>query len=94
MNKKRDLEKRKKFIMELLGDPVYRPMRLRELATLLRLKKEQRKELYDVLDELSVEGKVAMDEKGRYEKITSKKKLKKLKKKTSAQDIRLSLIHI
>lgn len=77
MKKKRDLEKRKKFILELLGDPVYRPMRLRELATLLRLKKEQRKELYDVLDELSVEGKVSMDAKGRYEKVTGKWKMKK-----------------
>ena len=34
---KKDLDRRKKFILELMGDPVYKPMRLREIASLLRL---------------------------------------------------------
>ena len=50
--KKKELEKKKSFIMELLGDPIYKPMRLREMVSLLRLNKEQRKELNQVLDEL------------------------------------------
>lgn len=74
VKKRKELEKRKKFIMELLGDPVYKPMRLREIASLLRLDKAQRKDLYEVLDELSAEGKVVMDNKGRYEKRSPKKK--------------------
>lgn len=72
MQRKKETEKRKKFILELLSDPLYRPMRLREIASLLRLDKGQRKELYDVLDELSCEGKVSMDSKGRYEKVSKK----------------------
>ena len=42
--KKKDIERRKKFILELLGDPIYKPMRLREIATLLRLSKEEKRE--------------------------------------------------
>ena len=61
------------FILELLGDPIYKPMRLREIASLLRLDKAQRKDLYEVLDELSAEGKVVMDNKGRYEKRNPKR---------------------
>ena len=71
--KKKELEKKKSFIMELLGDPIYKPMRLREMVSLLRLNKEQRKELNQVLDELSAEGKVVMDNKGRYAKASGKR---------------------
>ena len=75
--KKKDIERRKKFILELLGDPIYKPMRLREIATLLRLSKEEKRDLYDVLDELCYEGKVSVDNKGRYEKVKGKWKKKK-----------------
>ena len=50
MSKNKEFDKRKKFIMELLGDPVYQPMRFREIAGLLRLSKEEKKDLYRVLD--------------------------------------------
>ena len=33
--------------MELLGDPLYKPMRLREIASLLQLDKSEKKELFD-----------------------------------------------
>lgn len=75
--KKKDIERRKKFILELLGDPIYKPMRLREISTLLRLSKEENRDLYDVLDELCYEGKVSVDNKGRYEKVKGKWKKKK-----------------
>ena len=75
--KKKDIERRKKFILELLGDPIYKPMRLREISTLLRLSKEEKRDLYDVLDELCYEGKVSVDNKGRYEKVKGKWKKKK-----------------
>ena len=74
---KKDIERRKKFMLELLGDPIYKPMRLREIATLLRLSKEEKRDLYDVLDELCDEGKVSVDHKGRYEKVKGKWKKKK-----------------
>ena len=49
--KKKELEKKKKFIMELLKDPnILSRSRLREIASLLRLDKGQKKELYEVMD--------------------------------------------
>ena len=71
---KKDMDRRKKFILELMGDPIYQPMRLREISSLLRLSKEEKRELYDVLDELCEEGKVSVDRKGRYEKVNGKRK--------------------
>lgn len=76
MSKNKEFDKRKKFIMELLGDPVYQPMRFREIAGLLRLSKEEKKDLYRVLDELVAEDKADLDAKGRYSKITGKKRRK------------------
>lgn len=74
---KKDMDRRKKFILELMRDPIYQPMRLREISSLLRLSKEEKRELYDVLDELCEEGKVSVDRKGRYEKVKGKWKKKK-----------------
>ena len=74
---KKDMDRRKKFILELMGDPIYQPMRLREISSLLRLSKEEKRELYDVLDELCEEGKVSVDRKGRYEKVKENGKGKK-----------------
>ena len=74
---KKDMDRRKKFILELMGDPIYQPMRLREISSLLRLSKEEKRELYDVLDALCEEGKVSVDRKGRYEKVKGKWKKKK-----------------
>lgn len=74
---KKDMDRRKNFILELMGDPIYQPMRLREISSLLRLSKEEKRELYDVLDELCEEGKVSVDRKGRYEKVKGKWKKKK-----------------
>ena len=44
--------------MELLGDPVYQPMRFREIAGHLRLSKDEKKDLYRVLDDLVAEGRL------------------------------------
>ena len=60
MNRK-DIDRRKKFILELMGDPVYKPMRLRELSSLLRLSREEKRELFDVLDSLCEDGKITQD---------------------------------
>ena len=73
MSKDRDFDKRKKFMMELLGDPVYQPMRFREIAGLLRLSKDEKKDLYRVLDDLVAEGRADLDSKGRNSKVTARK---------------------
>ena len=82
MNRK-DIDRRKKFILELMGDPVYKPMRLRELSSLLRLSREEKRELFDVLDSLCEDGKITQDNKGRYSRITGKwkKKLQRAQRK-------------
>ena len=77
MSGRNNTDKRKKFILELMGDPVYKPMRLREMASLLGLSKEEKRELWQVLDELEQEGKAQQDKKGRYSKVSGKKKKNK-----------------
>ena len=67
MNKK-VIEKRKKILLDIMGDPIYRPMRLRELAMLLNVPRPERKALYEILDALIEEGKASLDNKGRYRK--------------------------
>ena len=84
MSKSRDFEKRKKFMMELLGDPVYQPLRFREIAGLLRLSKAEKKDLYEVLDELVAEGKAELDSKGRYSKVSGRKRGKEKDAKKNA----------
>ena len=41
--------------MELLGDPLYKPMRLREIGSLLRLDKDEKKDSYNPLRYLDTE---------------------------------------
>ncbi|MBQ0001114.1 MAG: RNB domain-containing ribonuclease, partial [Clostridiales bacterium] len=72
MGKNQISEKRKKFILELMGDQLYQPMRLRELGSLLRLEKAEKQDLVDVLEELLAEGKISVDAKGRYRKFQGK----------------------
>ena len=52
MKIQKGMEKRKKFILELMGDRLYKPMRLREIASLLGLTKPEKKELYEILESL------------------------------------------
>ena len=44
------LEKRKRVILDLLADPMYKPMKLKEFAIFLDIPKESRRELKEVLD--------------------------------------------
>mgnify|MGYP001270098305 CR=1 FL=1 len=48
---KKDMDRRKKFILELMGDPIYQPMRLREISSLLRLSKEEKRNILNELNE-------------------------------------------
>ena len=65
MNKEA-LEKRKKLIIELFEDEMYVPMKEKELAMFLQVKKEDRDDLRFVLDELLKEGKISLSQKRKY----------------------------
>ncbi|MCB7302528.1 ribonuclease R [Bariatricus massiliensis] len=59
-------EKRKKLIYDFMCDEFYVPMKLKELAVLLQVPKEQREELKAVMDSLEREGKIHVTQKGKY----------------------------
>ena len=48
-------KKRKEMIQALMCDPNYTPMKIKELAILLQVPREQREELKEVLDALLAE---------------------------------------
>lgn len=66
-------EKRKKLIYDFICDEFYVPMKLKELAILLQVPKEQRKELKAIMDSLEAEGKVHVSKKGKYTKGEAKR---------------------
>lgn len=57
---------RKEVILALMQDPLYQPMKLKELAILLDLPKERRGELEAVLSALLSEGKIGVSARGKY----------------------------
>lgn len=59
---------RKTMLETLMKEPAYKPMKIKELAILLDIPKEQRAELKAVLDELLGEGAISISEKGKYAK--------------------------
>ena len=61
-------EKRKKLIYDFICDEFYVPMKLKELAILLQVPKDQRRELKAIMDSLEAEGKVHVSKKGKYTK--------------------------
>ena len=54
------------MLTELFQDKAYTPMKLKELAILLDVPKDQRDELKQVLDTLLAEGKISVSKKGKY----------------------------
>ena len=61
-------EKRKKVIYDLICDDLYVPMKLKEIAMLLQIPREQRNELKEVLEALEADGKIYVSKKGKYVK--------------------------
>lgn len=61
-------ERRKKMIQDLVQDPGYVPMKLKELAMLLQVPKTGRGELQEILDHLEAEGKIGVSKRGKYAK--------------------------
>lgn len=61
-------EKRKKIICDLVNDPIYVPMKEKELAMFLQVAREDREEFRGVLQELLAEGQLMLTMKGKYMK--------------------------
>ena len=60
-----EFTRRCKMIQDVMNEPAYVPMKLKELALLLNIPKEQRRELQRVIDYLLEEGKISMSRKGK-----------------------------
>jgi len=62
------LKIRKEKMDALLREPLYTPMKIKELATLLDISRDQREELQLVMDMLVAEGRASISKKGKYSK--------------------------
>ena len=61
-------EKRKKVIYDFICDDMYVPMKIKEMAIVLNIPKDQRKELKNILNSLVEDGKIHLSKKGKYSK--------------------------
>jgi len=61
-------QERKDLILALMNEKEYVPMKIKELAILLDIPKENREDLKQVLDALMAEGKISVSKKGKYAK--------------------------
>ncbi len=62
------MKERKKIILDIINAESYIPMKLKELAMILNVPKENRGELEEVLKALLAEGKIGVSKKGKYGK--------------------------
>ncbi len=60
------LKERKERMLAVIENPSYVPMKLKELAMLLGIPREQRDELREVMDALVSDGKVGLSRRGKY----------------------------
>ncbi|MCI5621932.1 MAG: ribonuclease R [Lachnospiraceae bacterium] len=66
------LEKKKKIVYDFICDDLYVPMKAKEMAMVLQVRKDQRQDLHQVLDELVTEGKIELTPKGKYVKASGR----------------------
>lgn len=66
-------EKRKKVLYDFICDDFYVPMKIKEIAMVLQVPREQRDELKAVLDTLEEEGKISLSKRGKYSKGQAKR---------------------
>lgn len=66
-------EKRKQIVYNFICDSIYVPMKIKELAIVLGVKKEEREELECILEELISEGKITLSKRGKYSKSEVKR---------------------
>ena len=60
------LKERKQILMDIMKSKEYQPMKVKELAMVLNVPKEDREELRYVLNELMNEGKIVESKKGKF----------------------------
>ena len=63
-----DFKRRKEIVYKFICDEMYVPMKIKELAIVLGVKKEDRPQLEEILLELMAEGKVSLSKRGKYTK--------------------------
>lgn len=66
------LNSRKKMIYEFMCSDLYVPMKIKELAILLDVPREERAELEKVLHELMMEGRIEVSKRGKYSRTEGK----------------------
>lgn len=66
-------EQRKKMIYDFMCDDMYVPMKIKELAIVLGVKKDQRPQLEQILNELMTEGHIVCSKRGKFSKSEEKK---------------------
>lgn len=66
-------EQRKKMIYDFMCDDMYVPMKIKELAIVLGVKKDQRPQLEQILNELMTEGRIVCSKRGKISKSEEKK---------------------
>lgn len=65
-------KRRKQTVYDLICDDMYVPMKIKELAIVLNVKKEERPQLEQILNELMEEGKISLSRRGKYTKSEEK----------------------
>lgn len=60
-----ELDDKKQLIMEFMASKTYKPMSIKEMAVVLMVPSKQKKDLRKVLEELSDEGKIQINSKGK-----------------------------
>ncbi|MFG6394883.1 MAG: ribonuclease R [Lachnospiraceae bacterium] len=60
-----ELDKKKKLIMEFTASKSYKPMTIKEMGVVLQVPSKQKKDLRKVIEELSEEGKLQVNSRGR-----------------------------
>ncbi|MDO4633873.1 MAG: ribonuclease R [Eubacteriales bacterium] len=63
-----DYEKRKELVYQLICDPLYKPMKEKEIAILMQVPREDRMWLSEILMDLQIEGKIERTKRGKYQK--------------------------
>ena len=66
-------EQRKKMIYDFMCDDMYVPMKIKELAIVLGVKKDQRPQLEQILNDLMMEGRIVCSKRGKFSKSEEKK---------------------
>lgn len=61
-------EKRKEIVYSLMCDPHYVPMKIKEIAIVMQVAKEDRPELEAILEDLQRDGKIELTKRGKYKK--------------------------